>query len=290
MTIESSRHDVGVAPTAPPFWNNPSIRALFYQLVLVGGVIAVGAYLVQQTRSRIWRARASPPASASSTARRPSRSAKPSSNTRPPTPTAGRCWSACSIRSACPVSASCWRPSSAPSWASPACRATAHPQARRLLCRDVRNVPLCCSSSSGGTSCGSARRVRRAWQVLPDVFVSNRGVVFPLPVDDPLYPWIGVALVVAIAATVFLRRWAHARQMATGEQFPVLKTSVALIIACRLSSSSSAHALRPRQAGAARFNFSGGHVVSPEFVALLVGLVVYTGAFIARSCAPASSR
>jgi len=30
------------------------------------------------------------------------------------------------------------------------------------------------------------------------------------------------------------------------------------------------------------FNFSGGHVVSPEFVALLVGLVVYTGAFIAE--------
>jgi general L-amino acid transport system permease protein len=30
------------------------------------------------------------------------------------------------------------------------------------------------------------------------------------------------------------------------------------------------------------FNFSGGHIVSPEFVALLVGLVVYTGAFIAE--------
>jgi general L-amino acid transport system permease protein len=30
------------------------------------------------------------------------------------------------------------------------------------------------------------------------------------------------------------------------------------------------------------FNFSGGHAVSPEFAALLLGLVVYTGTFIAE--------
>jgi general L-amino acid transport system permease protein len=30
------------------------------------------------------------------------------------------------------------------------------------------------------------------------------------------------------------------------------------------------------------FNFSGGHAVSPEFAALLLGLVIYTGAFIAE--------
>src|SRR5258708_7369861 len=49
MAFESTRRDVGIAPTAPAFWNNPSVRAIAYQVLLVGGVIAVGAYLVHNT-------------------------------------------------------------------------------------------------------------------------------------------------------------------------------------------------------------------------------------------------
>jgi ABC-type amino acid transport system permease subunit len=43
---------------------------------------------------------------------------------------------------------------------------------------------------------------------------------------------------------------------------------------------------RPKLKG---FNFAGGHAVSPEFAALLLGLVVYTGTFIAEIVPPASS-
>ncbi len=71
--------------------------------------------------------------------------------------------------------------------------------------------------------------------------------------------------------------------MATGEQFPVLRTSAALIIGLPLLvfviGGMPFTLDKPELRG---FNFSGGHVVSPEFVALLVGLVVYTGAFIAE--------
>src|SRR5258708_38768949 len=49
MAYESSRRDVGIAPTAPAFWNNPVIRSIAYQIVLVGGVVALGAYLVHNT-------------------------------------------------------------------------------------------------------------------------------------------------------------------------------------------------------------------------------------------------
>src|SRR5215470_8412838 len=31
---------------------------------------------------------------------------------------------------------------------------------------------------------------RQAWQPLPDVFVSNRGIAFPLPNPDPTYSWM----------------------------------------------------------------------------------------------------
>ena len=67
---------------------------------------------------------------------------------------------------------------------------------------------------------------RQAWEILPGVFVSNRGLVFPV------LSWSG------------------------GLQWDV-----------------------PHLAG---FNFAGGHTVTPEFAALLVGLVVYTAAFIAE--------
>jgi len=67
---------------------------------------------------------------------------------------------------------------------------------------------------------------RQAWQILPGVFVSNRGLVFPVP------SWAG------------------------GFHWDV-----------------------PHLAG---FNFAGGHAVTPEFAALLAGLVVYTAAFIAE--------
>src|SRR5258708_2624721 len=49
MAFESSRRDVGIAPTAPAFWNNPAVRSIVYQVFLVGGVIAVGAYLIHNT-------------------------------------------------------------------------------------------------------------------------------------------------------------------------------------------------------------------------------------------------
>ncbi len=67
---------------------------------------------------------------------------------------------------------------------------------------------------------------RQAWEMLPHVFLSNRGLVFPVP------SWSG------------------------GFHWDV-----------------------PNLTG---FNFVGGHAVTPEFAALLVGLVIYTAAFIAE--------
>jgi general L-amino acid transport system permease protein len=71
----------------------------------------------------------------------------------------------------------------------------------------------------------SAPPPRQAWQPLPGVFVSVRGIAFPVPHFAPL-GW----------------DWPHLAQ----------------------------------------FNFTGGGSISPEFAALLLGLVTYTAAFIAE--------
>src|ERR1700693_3910217 len=57
---------------------------------------------------------------------------------------------------------------------------------------------------------------RQAWQPLPDVFVSNRGITFPLPDPDPVYGWMGIAFCVGIAAAIGISRWARQRQGRTG--------------------------------------------------------------------------
>ncbi len=259
MTIESSRRDIGIAPTAPAFWNNPSIRALFYQLVLVGGVIAVGAYLVHNTLENL--ARQGIATGFGFLHREAAFEIGESLIEYSPADTYGRALLVGLLNTLCVAGIGVV-----------------------LATILVRNVPLLLQLIVWWDILRvSAPGPREAWQVLPDVFVSNRGVVFPLPVYHPLYAWIGLALVIAIAASIYVKRWAHARQMATGEQFPVLRTSAALIIGLPLLvfviGGMPFELDKPELRG---FNFAGGHVVSPEFVALLVGLVVYTGAFIAE--------
>jgi general L-amino acid transport system permease protein len=124
---------------------------------------------------------------------------------------------------------------------------------------------------------------RQAWQILPDVFVSNRGIAFPVPVANPAYGWTGIALVVAVLLVIPLRRWAAARQAVTGRQFPTGWVGLGLIVGLPQIVFLGFGAPFTLNAPALRgFNFSGGSTVSPEFAALLLGLVIYTGTFIAE--------
>ena len=124
---------------------------------------------------------------------------------------------------------------------------------------------------------------RQAWQPLPDVFISNRGVSFPVPHEDPAHFWMLSALVAGVAASWAISRWAHARQMRTGQQFPSLWLGLGLVLGLPLAVFLAAGA--PLQLDVPvlhGFNFAGGIVFSPEFAALLIGLVIYTGSFIAE--------
>src|SRR6185295_4076615 len=71
---------------------------------------------------------------------------------------------------------------------------------------------------------------RQAINVLDSFFLSNRGLYFPVPMADPTYEWMGLACLVGIVVTVFVRRWAKKRQDATGQPFPTIRTGAALIV------------------------------------------------------------
>jgi general L-amino acid transport system permease protein len=124
---------------------------------------------------------------------------------------------------------------------------------------------------------------RQALSLFGSFFLSNRGLYFPVPLADPIHKWMGVALLIGIAATFLVKRWAKKRQDATGLPFPTIKTGIGLIVGLPLViwllDGAPHHMSWPELKG---FNFEGGTVVQPEFTALLVGLVLYTSAFVAE--------
>lgn len=115
------------------------------------------------------------------------------------------------------------------------------------------------------------------------IFISNRGLRFPVPAANPIHEWMGVAFLVAIAATWAMSRWAKARQMRTGQQFHTILAGIGLLIGLPLIvwlvGGAPLAMSRPELKG---FNFAGGAEVLPEFFALLIGLTIYTATFIAE--------
>ena len=129
----------------------------------------------------------------------------------------------------------------------------------------------------------SAPPARQAWQPLPGVFVSVRGIVFPVPQWSPAYAWMLLAFVLGIAAAWSATAWGQRRHAVTGREPPVFAISVLCIVGLPLAVFLLAGAPWTWSWPTLRvFNFVGGASLSPEFSALLVGLVVYTAAFIAE--------
>jgi general L-amino acid transport system permease protein len=115
------------------------------------------------------------------------------------------------------------------------------------------------------------------------VFLSNRGLVFGVPESHPVFNYMALAMVVACIGIYFLRRWARARQEQSGQLFPLFRVAlVALIgfplVTWILGGAPTAMNIPSLQG----FNFVGGRNISPEFTALLLGLILYTAAYVAE--------
>jgi general L-amino acid transport system permease protein len=124
---------------------------------------------------------------------------------------------------------------------------------------------------------------RQALNPLAGVFLCNRGAVFAVPEAHPAHKYMLFAFIVACVAVYLVRRWARKRQEKTGKIFPVFRVSVALVLGLPLGTwllfGAPTKMDMPELTG---FNFKGGITLSPEFIALLLGLVLYTAAFVAE--------
>ena len=156
-------------------------------------------------------------------------------------------------------------------------------QCARVYVEVMRNIPLLLQIIFWWALFQGLPGVREAVNLGASIFISNRGLTYPTPVWEPALWSMVIAFLAGIAASWYLARWARLRQEATGEQFPVLWTATALIfglpLLAWLASGMPGEISRPALQG---FNFAGGGTVTPEFTALLIGLVAYTAAFIAE--------
>ncbi|MDO9412420.1 MAG: amino acid ABC transporter permease [Pseudolabrys sp.] len=114
-------------------------------------------------------------------------------------------------------------------------------------------------------------------------FLNNRGLFMPEPIAQSGFSFVVGAIVIGIAGSIGYHLWARKRQEKTGEQAPVFLVSLGLIIGLPLAVFFAAGLpLTLDYPEAGRFNIRGGIEILPEFAALLFGLSIYTAAFIAE--------
>jgi general L-amino acid transport system permease protein len=124
---------------------------------------------------------------------------------------------------------------------------------------------------------------RQALNPISGVFITNRGIDFPVPASDPVWGYIGLAFVAACIVVWLVHRWAVKRQERSGQQFPTFWVGLGILLGLPLLTWIVNGAPTEMDVPVLKgFNFQGGRNISPEFSALLIGLVLYTASFIAQ--------
>lgn len=127
-------------------------------------------------------------------------------------------------------------------------------------------------------------RVRESLELPGGIFLSQRGLALPEPYGTASFTAWGYVLLagLGVAAVVYLARRVRLHRLER-PGFPIVwavPTFMGIAALGWVALPEAPIAWEVPRLG--RFNFQGGIQLSPEFAAILTGLVVYTGAFIAE--------
>ncbi len=124
---------------------------------------------------------------------------------------------------------------------------------------------------------------KKAISLFGAVFLSNRGIRIPQLNWEDAHSFALLACAVGILGSVLWAKYAKRRQDATGIRPPVWPVSLALIVGLPVVVWAVLGAPWDWELPALKgFNFQGGGTVTPEYAALLTGLVIYTASYIAE--------
>ena len=148
----------------------------------------------------------------------------------------------------------------------------------------VRNVPVLLqlffwySLITGGLPTST-----EALNPLPGVYLSKSGLSYGVPLYDLVHVYVIAAFVLGCLAGWAYRRWARRQQDETGRQKPLFWPILALaLVPPALVFVLAGAPLAMDVPEWKRFRYTGGDEVTPEFMALLLGLTIYTAGFIAE--------
>ncbi|CFX00693.1 amino-acid transporter subunit; membrane component of ABC superfamily [Candidatus Filomicrobium marinum] len=114
-------------------------------------------------------------------------------------------------------------------------------------------------------------------------YLNSRGLYVPAVHWEPGFGVVVASLFVAAMCVIAYWAWARWRHTQTGRQMPILRPSLGVIVGIPLLAfllMGMPLSFDPPVQG--RFNLTGGIALLPELIALLVGLSLYTSAFIAE--------
>lgn len=123
---------------------------------------------------------------------------------------------------------------------------------------------------------------RESWSLFEAVFLNTRGLYVP-SIDFGGQFWLVLlAALLGLVAWIALSRFAHARKMRTGQDFPGFSLGLAmfLLLSLGMIAALPKTVSVPELAG---LNFQGGMTILPELIALILALSVYTAAYIAEN-------
>jgi general L-amino acid transport system permease protein len=125
---------------------------------------------------------------------------------------------------------------------------------------------------------------RKSMEFLDKIFLNNRGFIVPRPIFGESGWFILAGIIAAILIVYFINRWLNKRQEETGEEFFFLPWGILIVLLVPyifyLFAPNHIVWDIPKLHG---FNFKGGKVFSPEFLALAFALTIYTATFIAEA-------
>ncbi len=114
-------------------------------------------------------------------------------------------------------------------------------------------------------------------------FLNIRGLSTPRPIFESGFSAILISLLVGTVAVVFIARWAKRRREETGRQFHTAYASFGILIGLpTLAGWVTGLPLSWDYPVLKGFNFQGGLTLIPELVALVIALTLYTASFIAE--------